>query len=610
MGKYIKKKDSSRAQWSEESLIKAVTAVREKKMGVNEASRNYGIPSRTLRRRIIKNSTKKIGLGPYGVLGYENEIRLVNHIKRLETCGFAPTSRDLRMLAYSFGEKLGLEGKFNKDKRIAGYDWFRSFMQRHPNLSVRQAEGLSVARAQSLNRETVSAYFEVLKKTLVDNELIDKPGHIFNMDESGLQIINKVGKVVATKGSKEVYRLTSGEKGETVTVIACCNAEGNFLPPVCILKGVNKKAEFEDGMPAGSKIIMNRDSAYINSNIFLTWLKEHFVPRKPPGKVLLLLDGHASHCNEFEMLEFAVENDILLLCLPPHTTKYLQPLDRTFFKPLKEFYNRECNSWFMANKGRKISRLQFGALLGKAWGKAATNSNATSGFRATGIYPVNENSIPDYAFAVSDHCTSVEEITCPTKEVGLQNAPLLLASPITPVHSASPSTSKTVQVISTPTQSCQKETPTKILMELSPPPKITKPGPSRARRSLNELVLTGTENIEKRQNVCAARKLKSEPKKANLKRRANKASTVSESLVVPVDDEDDDGDDDDDDDDDRCKECNEFYYLTKEECDWIKCCDCGRWLHENCTIFPKYCIDCGRKQKSKNNGKNAKIAKK
>jgi hypothetical protein len=50
-------------------------------MGVNEASRVYGIPSRTLCRRIIQNLTNKLGLGPFGILGYENELRLVKHIK-------------------------------------------------------------------------------------------------------------------------------------------------------------------------------------------------------------------------------------------------------------------------------------------------------------------------------------------------------------------------------------------------------------------------------------------------------------------------------------------------------------------------------------------------
>ncbi|CAF4927438.1 unnamed protein product [Pieris macdunnoughi] len=42
---------------------------------------------------------------------------------------------------------------------------------------------------------------------------------------------------------------TSTEKGETITVVGCCNAEGNFIPPACIMKWQRKKPEFEDGLP-------------------------------------------------------------------------------------------------------------------------------------------------------------------------------------------------------------------------------------------------------------------------------------------------------------------------------------------------------------------------
>jgi len=45
------------------------------------------------------------------------------------------------------------------------------------------------------------------------------------MDELGLRIINKEGKVVATKCVKEAYRYNGGD---ALTMVACCKAEGNF----------------------------------------------------------------------------------------------------------------------------------------------------------------------------------------------------------------------------------------------------------------------------------------------------------------------------------------------------------------------------------------------
>lgn len=156
-------------------------------------------------------------------------------------------------------------------------------------------------------------------------------------------------------------------------------------------------------MPPGSKIYMSEKSAYVNANIFLRWLKDQFVPRKPLGKTLLILDGHASHCNSIEMLEYAEQNDIILLCLPSHTTHYLQPLDRAFFKSLKSHYNNACRLYMKTHPSQKISRLNFGQLLNDSWTKAATVNNAVSSFRSTEIVPFNPQIIPDYAFLNSDN---------------------------------------------------------------------------------------------------------------------------------------------------------------------------------------------------------------
>lgn len=161
-------------------------------------------------------------------------------------------------------------------------------------------------------------------------------------------------------------------------------------------------------MPPGSRIVMSQKSAYVTATIFLGWFKNHFLPRKGEGKTLLILDGHASHCSCVELLETAEANNVVLLCLPPHTTHCLQPLDRAFFKSLKTFYYQACREWMQSHPGRKLGQLQFGELLTKSWGKSATAGNATSGFRATGIFPWNPDSVPDHAYTVSDRIINNE----------------------------------------------------------------------------------------------------------------------------------------------------------------------------------------------------------
>ena len=65
---------------------------------------------------------------------------------------------------------------------------------------------------------------------------------------------------------------------------------------------------------------------------------DHFIPLAVAGRpVLLMLDGHSSHYQP-DLVRFAKEHEIILFCLPPHTTHESQPLDTTVFGPLKQHW--------------------------------------------------------------------------------------------------------------------------------------------------------------------------------------------------------------------------------------------------------------------------------
>jgi len=158
--------------------------------------------------------------------------------------------------------------------------------------------------------------------------LRESPQAMYNMDESGLHLHFRPGKVLAAKGDRSVLQVTQSERAENVTVVGCCSTARHFIPPLIIYKGKCNKAEFADNLPPGSSVAMS-DSGYITTDIFLKWL-QHFSQHKVPGKAILLLDGHASHVKSIAVIDLAVSYYITMVCLPPDTTHYLQPLDRAF----------------------------------------------------------------------------------------------------------------------------------------------------------------------------------------------------------------------------------------------------------------------------------------
>lgn len=74
---------------------------------------------------------------------------------------------------------------------------------------------------------------------------------------------------------------------------------------------------------------------WIDHELFTEWLPKLFVKNILQAQpLMLLLDGHSSHYTP-EAIKVAAENDIILFCLPPNATHMAQPLDVSFFGPLK-----------------------------------------------------------------------------------------------------------------------------------------------------------------------------------------------------------------------------------------------------------------------------------
>lgn len=116
---YKRKSNSTRGSWTEQSLQSAIDAVESGSMGVNAAARQFEIPASTLRRRLKQNNSKKVPMGPASSLGEEIENKLVNHIKKLQKYGFAPTRSMVRTMAFRIAEQFNIKTAFNAEKKTS-----------------------------------------------------------------------------------------------------------------------------------------------------------------------------------------------------------------------------------------------------------------------------------------------------------------------------------------------------------------------------------------------------------------------------------------------------------------------------------------------------------
>jgi hypothetical protein len=107
--------------------------------------------------------------------------------------------------------------------------------------------------------------------------------------------------------------------------------------------------------------------------------------RRNDGKQrLLLLDGHGSHLTA-RFIAFYIDKNIDLVCLPPHTSHLLQPLDVGVFSPLKRALLAKIEKLFCLDT-RRIPRIEWTEAYIMARNRAFISRNIESSFRTSGIY--------------------------------------------------------------------------------------------------------------------------------------------------------------------------------------------------------------------------------
>ena len=397
--------------WSPENMENAIQEFRQQSqnpsghiMSMRSLARAWHIPYRTLRNRLV-GKVKGCGhvSGRPPVLSQHEEEELFRVITEMAEVGFPLTRSDIRKLAFEYAEKKNLKC-FSERKKEAGYYWFDNFMKRFPQLSVKKAENLSAARAMSVNEVRVKQWFDEYSSLLTKLGIEDSPGHLWNIDETGMQNIHDAKRVVGIAG-KHVYNITAMEKGETSTYLAGINAVGKAIPPLIIHKGKTVGKNWKNGAPYNS-VVRASPSGWITKEIFLEYghmfvkfLKdEGLVDGKPH---VLMMDNHHAHTFNFDFLQLMKDNNVVVFALPSHTSHILQPLDVVPFAVLKSSWNEQMRVFTRKTGGQALTKPHFFSVFNECFKKAMTVEYAQAGFRRSGLFPVNRNAIPLSAYAPS-----------------------------------------------------------------------------------------------------------------------------------------------------------------------------------------------------------------
>lgn len=194
-------------------------------------------------------------------------------------------------------------------------------------------------------------------------------------------------------------------------------------------------------------------NGWTDMDLGLKWLMYDFHPasnERNPEKEwrMLILDGHNSHCS-YAFVDFCEKHQIVLLCLPSHTTHRLQPCDVGVFGPLASCWKSEVND--ASRKNIAITKYNLLEIYSRARDRAFTQTTIQSAFRKTGIHPFDPSMIEETAFSPALNTTTQTAQPIPTTlpalltEIDTENAPSLSVAS-TQITGISTSSTDTVQV--------------------------------------------------------------------------------------------------------------------------------------------------------------------
>jgi hypothetical protein len=339
----------------------------------------YNVPESTLRTRRARTAARRDLHPNSSRLQRHEEEAVIQYIRKLDARGFAPTLSYVREMANQLlAARSGGQ---------VGENWARNLVKRKPEVKSQVTRQRDHQRVLCSNPAIISPWFDLVRNVKAKYGILDED--TYNFDETGFQmgVGGSVKVVTASERRLKPLGVQPGDR-EWATLIAAINAKGWVVPPFFIFKAKHHDQAWYHN-PKDWRIGVSKNG-WTTNELGLAWL-QHFIQHTEARTVgshrLLILDGHESH-KSLAFQDLCEESKIITLCMPPHSSHILQPLDVGCFAPLKQAYKKEIN--VLANSHiNHIDKKAFLAAFAQVFEKAFSKGNITSSFRATGLVPDN-----------------------------------------------------------------------------------------------------------------------------------------------------------------------------------------------------------------------------
>ncbi|KAF3705923.1 Tigger transposable element-derived protein 1 [Channa argus] len=403
-------------KWTEEAMEQALIEVKSGRCTVRQAAKEFGVPKSSLGDRVSGRVIPGSRSGPAQLITSADEELLVEFSLYMSKHGFPLTKQQLVSFASSIYKRQHRRVAFSK----LGQTWWLNFRKRQEkNITIQPADNVVRGRTVCVRKEAVDQFFHLLNTVMDAHGLRDKPYQIFNCNETGFQLGRK--RVLLPKSPSLGYKPVPSSR-DHISILACFSAAGEDIPPFIIYSkaypgGVCYKTQGPQNALYGWS-----ESGCINSDLFKKWFLKHFLVHvRKERPLLLIFDGHKLSVN-LEVVEAARKEEIILLCLPPHCSHILQPLDAGLFLLLKQRFTVLVGDGCATDAHFAVSKKEFSGVFRGTYQVAKEEEGiriVKEGFRKCGIYPLNHFIINESHFMPSHRMGPVAGPSLSTSAPGL-----------------------------------------------------------------------------------------------------------------------------------------------------------------------------------------------
>ena len=179
---------------------------------INKIAALYGVPKSTLHDRISGRVTHGTKSGPAPYLNATEEKELADHLITVAKIGYGKTRKEVKMIA----ENVAIDKGVLRATRISD-GWWKSFLHRQQDLSLRRADSTAHIRMDSINKESIKQYYDLLEQTMKSHNIQKSPNQIYNMDETGMPLTPRTPNIVTQNGQKKSVIARQAKKNKSLS---------------------------------------------------------------------------------------------------------------------------------------------------------------------------------------------------------------------------------------------------------------------------------------------------------------------------------------------------------------------------------------------------------